>query len=715
MSELVPPTEPMPLAVSAEAVVLSRRLERERLARKSAEALLMNKSRELFDALQQARESEHRLQMALWASGEGIWEWSTQTERFEVHGLFIDGVEVAWPDVGGRAFIDLVHADDRDSMTLAWRLHLAGAREDVDMAYRIQLPPGERWVRVRGRALERDAQGRPVRVAGTIKDITAQRESEQSLHLLATAFASTNDALLVVDDEGRVVEANRAFCLLSGHASSQVRGELLSRYIGLPDTSAEGSGWRGEARLRSQRGEVPVAATVTFVAGQAGQSACRIVSMHDISERLEAENLLARQALHDSLTELPNRAAIQKHLEERLHQSSGDSFGLLFMDLDGFKSINDSFGHGAGDMVLQEVARRLTRALPEAFIGRWGGDEFVLVLAPGSGDFEVRQSAQILLATMASPFGVGYSQDMMMSPSIGAVLHPHDGIDAQTLLRKADAAMYTAKEQGKNCLRMYEPQIEEGAMRRVRLQSLLRIDAERSGFSFVVQPKVDARRQALGAELLVRWSTRDFGVVSPAEFIPMAEQTGAIELLGRQALHSAARLAAELGRRGRAMPVAVNLSPRQLLNPTFERIAMHACQRHGVPPSSLELELTESALAEPAVHPLLGRLRRHGFGLALDDFGTGYSSLSHLLKLPFQKVKIDRAFVAEALHNTKAAVVIRGTLDICKGLGLHTVAEGVETEEQFELLRSLGVDEFQGYLFDRPMPQDDWLAQLFTC
>ena len=611
MSDFSAPTEPMPLAMGDEAVVFAKRLERERQARKAAEALLSNKSRELFEALQQARDSEHRLQMALWASGEGIWAWSAESGRFDVHGLFVDGVEIEWPQVGGRQFVELVHPDDRDAMTLAWRLHLAGAREDVDMAYRIHLPVGERWVRVRGRALERDLQGRPVRVAGTIKDITQQRESEQSLNLLATAFASTHDALLVVDDEGRVVEANRAFCLLTGLHILQVRGEPLSRFITLPEVSVEGSGWRGEGRLVGQSSDVPVSVSVTFVADQAGQSACRIVSLHDISERLKAESALARQALHDSLTDLPNRAAIQKTLQDRLGQGSGDSFGLLFMDLDGFKSINDTFGHGAGDQVLQEVARRLTRALPEAFIGRWGGDEFVLVLPPGSGDYEVRQSAQILLATMATPFRIGYANDMMMSPSIGAVLHPHDGLDAQVLLRKADAAMYQAKEQGKNCLRIFEPEIEEGAMRRVRLQSLLRIDAERSGFAFVAQPKVNADRRAVGAELLVRWSTRDFGNVSPAEFIPMAEQSGAIELLGRQALHSAARLAAQLRQHGVNLPVAVNLSPRQLLNSSFERIALHACQRHGVQPSALELELTESALTEPAVHPLLKIGRAH--------------------------------------------------------------------------------------------------------
>jgi diguanylate cyclase (GGDEF)-like protein/PAS domain S-box-containing protein len=694
--------------------LLVRRLERERGARKAAEGLLNNKSRELFAALQLARESEHRLQMALWASGEGIWDWSAETERFDVHGLIVNGREVSWPQTEGSSsgFLGLVHPDDRDAMMLAWRLHLAGARDDVDMAYRLTFGTDERWIRVRGRALERDASGRPQRVAGTIKDITAQRESEQSLNLLANAFASTHDALLVVDDQWCVIATNRSFTALTGLDAQTVRAAPLSRFVVLPAAAGQGSGWRGESRLEGKDRQVPVEASVTFVAGQAGQSACYIVALHDISERLQAESRLARQALQDSLTELPNRAALEQHMARRLTHGAGDSFGLLFMDLDGFKSINDSYGHGEGDTVLREVAARLTRALPEAFIGRWGGDEFVLVLAPGSGDFEVRNAAQMLLAAMATPMRLGYANDMLISPSIGAVLYPHDGLDVATLLRKADAAMYQAKEQGKNCLRLYDPAIEEGAMRKVRLQSLLRIDAERSGFTFVAQPKVDANQQPTGAELLVRWNTQDFGSVSPVEFIPMAEQSGAIELLGRQALHSAARLAAELNKLGRPLPVAVNLSPKQLLNPSFERLALHACRRHGVAPSSLELELTESALTDAAVYPLLHRLRKQGFGLALDDFGTGYSSLAHLLNLPFQKVKIDRAFVKEALSNPRALVVIRGTLDICRGLGMTTVAEGVETVEQFELLRGLGVEEFQGYLFARPMPQDDWLRQL---
>jgi EAL domain-containing protein (putative c-di-GMP-specific phosphodiesterase class I) len=294
------------------------------------------------------------------------------------------------------------------------------------------------------------------------------------------------------------------------------------------------------------------------------------------------------------------------------------------------------------------------------------------------------------------------------------VLAPRDGSDAGRLVQKAEAAMYFAKDQGKNRLCLFEPEIERQSARRVRMQGLLRVAAECNGFSFVAQSKVDANGLTVGAELLMRWSCAEFGVVSPAEFIPIAEQTGAIELMGRQALMQAAKLVAQANRRRAGVSIAVNVSPRQLQNGGLERLALRACALHGIEPGQLELELTESALATglDAVTPLLQRLRAQGFVLSLDDFGTGYSSLSHLLHLPFHKVKIDRAFVRYLLEDERAREVVKGTLMICRGLGLTTVAEGVETSHQFVMLRELGVDEFQGYFFARPIPTEAWLDTL---
>jgi len=437
------------------------------------------------------------------------------------------------------------------------------------------------------------------------------------------------------------------------------------------------------------------------------------VALRDISERRRAEQALERMALFDSLTGLSNRAAINQHLAGRVARPGGTAFSLMFVDLDGFKGVNDSFGHRAGDLLLQEAAERLRNTLPRAFIGRWGGDEFVVVLPDDGGDYLLRESAQLIIATLGQPFLID-NHRLSVTPSIGAVNHPADGTDATVLLRRADAAMYAAKAQGRNCLVIYAPKLDEGVERRSRLQSLVRSDAERNAFHFVVQPKVNATGRTTGAELLMRWTTDEFGAVSPAEFIPIAEQIGMIPLMGRHALHAAARIAHEVRALGSDASVAVNLSPRQLLRPDLERTVLHACQHNRVAPSQIELELTESALVTDIVHveKLLVRLRRHGFKLALDDFGTGYSSLSHLRNLPFHKVKIDRSFVMDLERSPKSRVMLEGLVRLCSNLGLGTVAEGVETEAQFALLRAMGVDEYQGFLFARPQWQTQWIATL---
>ena len=452
---------------------------------------------------------------------------------------------------------------------------------------------------------------------------------------------------------------------------------------------------------------------ITRIEARPGSPQQHLVALRDISERRRAEQALERMALFDSLTGLANRAAINQHLAVRVARVNGPAFALMFVDLDGFKAVNDSFGHRAGDLLLQQAAERLRNALPQAFIGRWGGDEFVVVLPDGGDDYQLREGAQLVIATLGQPFQID-GHRLSVTPSIGAVNHPADGVDATLLLRRADAAMYGAKAQGRNCLVIYAPKLDDGVERRSRLQSLVRSDAERNAFHFVVQPKVNAAGRTTGAELLMRWTTEEFGPVSPVEFIPIAEQIGMIPLMGRHALHAAARIANEVRAMGSDASVAVNLSPRQLLRPDLERTVLHACQHNGVAPSQIELELTESALVTDIGHveKLLVRLRRHGFKLALDDFGTGYSSLSHLRNLPFHKVKIDRSFVMDLDRSPKSRVMLEGLVRLCSNLGMSTVAEGVETEAQFALLRAMGVDEYQGYLFARPQWQAQWIATL---
>jgi EAL domain-containing protein (putative c-di-GMP-specific phosphodiesterase class I) len=273
--------------------------------------------------------------------------------------------------------------------------------------------------------------------------------------------------------------------------------------------------------------------------------------------------------------------------------------------------------------------------------------------------------------------------------------------------------MYAGKERGEPFV-YFDSSMDIDAQRRVRMISLLRIDTDRNGFRFVAQPKVDASGRAVGAELLMRWTTEAFGSVSPVEFIPLAEKVGLIKMMGRHAAYAAAQLASNCAEMGFELPVAVNLSPKQLLEPELEGLLLRACKRHGIEHSMLELELTESALEhnKSVVTALLHRLRSHGFSLALDDFGTEYSSLSYLRHLPFNKIKIDRSFVMDIDSDPLAARLLESIVKMCKALGKRTVAEGVETPAQLAALTAMGVDEFQGYHFARPMPVDDWLEVL---
>ena len=698
----------------ADLAALLRRAERERSARKAAEQLLTEKSRELWGVLQRAKDSERRLNLALWATGEGIWEWDLVASQVKITGLVVAGQPLPINTATMDQLLARLHSADQLMVRSELDRHADNeSGHIIDLDFRLRQNGGWHWLRIRGRALQRDGLGRALQVTGTIRDVSDQHEAEQLRQLMAHAFASTLDALVVVQDGWTVVQANAAFEALMGLENGGMAGQHLQDLLRfVPDITQPGP-WRGEACLHDQAGDRAFEVAITRIEARPGSPQQHLVALRDISERRRAEQALERMALFDSLTGLANRAAINQHLTARVARVDGPAFALMFVDLDGFKAVNDSFGHRAGDLLLQQAAERLRNALPQAFIGRWGGDEFVIVLPDGGDDYQLREGAQLVIATLGQPFQID-GHRLSVTPSIGAVNFPADGVDATLLLRRADAAMYGAKAQGRNCLVIYAPKLDDGVERRSRLQSLVRSDAERNAFHFVVQPKVNAAGRTTGAELLMRWTTEEFGPVSPVEFIPIAEQIGMIPLMGRHALHAAARIANEVRAMGSDASVAVNLSPRQLLRPDLERTVLHACQHNGVAPSQIELELTESALVTDIGHveKLLVRLRRHGFKLALDDFGTGYSSLSHLRNLPFHKVKIDRSFVMDLDRSPKSRVMLEGLVRLCSNLGMSTVAEGVETEAQFALLRAMGVDEYQGYLFARPQWQAQWIATL---
>ncbi|TLZ80004.1 MAG: EAL domain-containing protein [Methanobacteriota archaeon] len=435
-------------------------------------------------------------------------------------------------------------------------------------------------------------------------------------------------------------------------------------------------------------------------------------------QRRLAEDQLRFIATHDSLTDLPNRSLFNERLRHALHQGTRYTRGIavMFIDMDRFKVVNDSLGHSAGDRLLQDSAKRLAECLRESdTVARLGGDEFVVMIENFTAPKDAIAVAQKALASLAKPFFVD-GQEFLMSASIGISTFPDDGKDAETLLKNADIAMYRAKDQGRNNYQFYSAQMNKHTFERLAMESSLRRAVERSEFQLHYQPKLDLRTGAIaGVEALVRWQHPDWGMVSPAQFIPLAEETGLIVQIGEWVL----RAACEQNKRWRdqgipPLRVAVNLSARQFAQKTLLSDIARTIAQSGLTPDCLELEITESLVMTNPEHATetLHKLKTMGISLSIDDFGTGYSSLAYLKRFPIDCIKIDRSFIKDIPTEADDMAITRGVIALGHSLRLKVVAEGVETVEQQDFLRSNDCDEMQGYLFSKPLPAEEVTALL---
>ncbi len=426
--------------------------------------------------------------------------------------------------------------------------------------------------------------------------------------------------------------------------------------------------------------------------------------------RLRAMDFLAQ---HDALTRLPNRLLFQEKIHRAMKraQRSGGGFGVLFVNLDFFKNINDSLGYAAGDDLLCAVAERLRARLDELdTLARLGADEFAVLIEGGAPGQQLASAAQALLEALGQPFAVA-GQELFLSASIGISCYPEDGEDEQTLLAHADAAVHRAKERGRNQYAFFSAELNTLAREALTLKSNLRQAIERREFVLYYQPRIAPEtRRVLGVEALIRWRHPVLGLVPPSKFIPLAEQTGLIELIGDWVLETACAQRAAWTAAGQPpFRVAVNLSLRQLAARDLEARVVELLAIHRLAPQELELEITESVLMEDPAGAMnvLKKLRARGIGIALDDFGTEYSSLSYLKHFPLDFMKIDQSFVRGIPQDSDDVAITRTVLTLARNLGLHVIAEGVETQAQFEFLRELSCDEVQGYWISRPLPVEE--------
>lgn len=577
-------------------------------------------------------------------------------------------------------------------------------------------------------------------IVTTLRDITQQQRSEAALKAseekFAKAFHSSPDAITITErDSGRYLEVNDGFCRLTGYRADEVVGKTVyqvgiwaeekQRSTLLAELKAKGRVHHQEMLGRNKRGEI-LTVEVSIEPITLNETACLLMTARDVSLLKNAEAQIRHLAYHDPLTNLPNRALLMDRLSQQIallkrHNLRG---ALLFLDLDHFKHINDSLGHPVGDTVLKIITARLEASVRmEDTVARLGGDEFVVLLSGLEGtrnevSEQVRQLADTLRELLSEPMFLD-GQRLQVTPSIGVALIPDHGSTPTDLLKRADIALYRAKDSGRNTTQLFHNTMQKAASERLRMETDLRLALSRGEFSVQYQPQVDALDgRIIGAEALMRWRHPRLGEQSPSEFIKVLEDSGLILEVGAWILNETCQAFRQLIDRGLIDPLnfslCVNISPRQFRQNDFVERIEHNLNSHGLPYSLLKLEVTEGIVIQNLDDTIskMRRLKKLGVSFAMDDFGTGYSSLTYLKRLPVDTLKIDQSFIRDATSDPNDAEIIRAIVAMARSLELTVIAEGVETTEQLDFLQGLGCHLYQGYLHSQPLPLEGFLKLL---
>ena len=566
-----------------------------------------------------------------------------------------------------------------------------------------------------------DAAGTVTAVVGISADITERKGAEVAQRLAAAVLDSTAEGVVVSDAELRIISVNRAFTEITGYSEA----EVLGRTPGIVKSERQGEAfyqamwaalnsvgaWRGEVWNRRKNGELfPEWLTINVLRDKDGLVRNYVGVFSDISALKHSQAELERLAHFDPLTDLPNRVLFHDRLQHALERAERYEHlvAVVLLDLDGFKTVNDSLGHPVGDRLLQQVAQRLKTCIRvEDTVSRLGGDEFAIILSNLGQGTDALEVIRKVLAVVQEPFDLD-GASAMVTTSIGVAVYPADGGVPDELLRNADSAMYDAKEAGRNNYRFYQAAMTQRAQEKLSLERALRRALENDEFEIWYQPQVNLHSgRLLGAEALIRWRDPENGLVSPDAFIPVAERTGLIIPIGAWVVDEVCAQVVRWRDQGLFDGrVAINVSAPQIDRSDFIATLQAAIARHGTPPEALEIEVTESFIMASADHAssVLHAVQALGITTAVDDFGTGYSSFAYLKALPIDNLKIDRVFVNGLPNDGNDVAICRAIIAMAHSLGFRTIAEGVETGDQWEFLRQEGCDEGQGYLLSRPLP-----------
>jgi diguanylate cyclase (GGDEF)-like protein/PAS domain S-box-containing protein len=677
-----------------------------------------------FKSLEALRENREQLREAQRLARVGSWELDLLSGELkwsdELYHIFER--DPAHTECSYELFLEAVHPDDREAVNRAYEESLK-SRTAYEIEHRLLMPDGRIKTILECGQTYYAEDGTALRSVGTAQDISSIRQMESKMQLLGVAFQHSGEAILISDRQNKIVTVNPAFTVLTGYTQEDAVGKnpsFLSAGRNSPEDYAamwqsiiEKGFWQGEIWDRRKDGGVyPKWMTVSVIRDDDSKIRYHIAHFTNISVERAAEEKLHHIAHHDSLTGLPNRLNLNGRIDQALSvaRRDGGRVALLFIDLDRFKLVNDTLGHHVGDELLIEVARRLQDSVRDSdVVARLGGDEFVIMLTGIEHTTVIGMVAEKIVKTVGAPYVIE-GHDLYTSPSIGIAIFPTDGDSGNTLMKNADAAMYHAKNAGRNNFQFFDAKMNQAAVERLKIEHSLRQALANDEFCLHFQPIIDATSgRVVEVEALVRWLHPQEGLIPPARFICIAEETGLIQPLGEWVFWAACRQLADFNQAGIVdVKMGINISAMQMRNGNLPILARGAVEAMGLKAGDLIFEITESVAMQ---HPqetvaILDLLHDMGILLAIDDFGTGYSSLSYLKMFPIDHLKLDRSFVEEIGQGEGSTAICDATIGLAHNLGLKLVAEGVETEEQFAYLRERGCDLLQGYLFSRPVPAD---------